>query len=39
MHIDKESNNLEEAEVLGVQKDDYVIYGSAVEQHKKGEGN
>lgn len=31
-HIGKESNNLEEAEILGVQKDDYVFYGSVVEQ-------
>jgi hypothetical protein len=32
IHIGKESNNLEEAEVLGVQKDDYVFYGSDVER-------
>lgn len=31
-HIGKESNNLEEAEVLGVQKDDYVIYGGSIER-------
>jgi hypothetical protein len=28
LHIGKESNNLEEAEVLGVQSDDYVLYGN-----------
>ena len=32
MHIGKESNNLEQAEVLGVRDDDYVVYGSPAEQ-------
>lgn len=32
VHIGKESNNLEQAEVLGVQDDDYVVYGSSAEQ-------
>lgn len=31
-HIGKESNNLEQAEVLGVHETDYVVYGSAIEQ-------
>jgi hypothetical protein len=32
VHIGKESNNLEQAEVLGVHNDDYVVYGSSVDQ-------
>lgn len=32
MHIGKESNNLEEAEILGVQDNDYVIYNNAIDQ-------
>lgn len=32
MHIGKESNNLEQAEILGVQDNDYVIYSNAIDQ-------
>jgi hypothetical protein len=35
-HIGKESNNLEESEVLGVSDDDYVIYDSRTEQKIAG---
>ena len=31
-HIGKESNNLEESEVIGVSDDDYVIYDNKLEQ-------
>ena len=31
-HIDKESNNLEESEVIGVSDSDYVIYDNKTEQ-------
>ena len=31
-HIGKESNNLEESEVLGVSDNDYVIYDNKTEQ-------
>ena len=35
-HIGKESNNLEESEVLGVSDDDYVIYDNRTEQKIAG---
>jgi hypothetical protein len=31
VHIGKESNNLEQAEVLGVQDDDYVVYCDSID--------
>ena len=35
-HIGKESNNLEESEVIGVSDDNYVIYDSRTEQKIAG---